>query len=868
MKTSLATLLLIVSLGASAAADTFTVNNPVDPGNGTCDVVGCTLREAIDAANASPGADIINFNIAGSGVKSIAPTTPLPDITDTVTIDGYSQPGASVNTLAVGNDAVLLLELNGILAGGTGLVLTSDSNIIRGLVINRFGSGIEIDDGKVNNVIEGNFIGTDAAGIADLGNSSMGVLISSGSNNLIGGPLPAARNLLSGNGSSGVAVFGCCGDQNNMVQGNYIGTNRDGTAALPNDEDGVNSSGDVRASQIGGTATGAGNLISGNGRNGIHLSSGFGGFSFGNNIVQGNLIGTDATGGAALGNADYGVLVVNGPDNLIGGTIAATRNVISGNTLGGVRITGASATGNLVQGNQIGTDAAGGVDLGNTQGGVSLIDAPDNTIGGSVAGAGNVISGNGFGVQISGVTATGNQIQGNRIGTDAAGTGPLGNSNQGVLLDTASGATTVGGPIGAGNIIAFNSLGVSVVGFPASTGNSIFGNSIFGNDQLGIDLGGDSVTANDFPDSDAGANNLQNYPVIDQIAVDGENRAVEGSLTSNLNTDYVLNFYSNAEVDVSGFGEGETWLGSLNVQTNAQSTVDFSFSLDASALGRFITATATDPSGNTSEFSLASAIVPSISRFLNISTRLRVQTGDNVLIGGFIITGNDPKAVIIRAIGSSLGGAGVQGFLDNPILELHYPDATVVTNDNWRDTQEAEIIATTIPPDDDLEAAIVATLDPGAYTAIVRGVNGGTGIGLVEAYDLSSAVDSALANISTRGFVESGDNVMIGGIIVGPEDAADGSVLIRALGPSLTDLGVPNALADPLLELRDVNGALVISNNDWKSTQQAAIEATGVAPNDDKESALLATLTSGNYTAIVLGGGGTGVGLVEAYHLD
>jgi CSLREA domain-containing protein len=868
MKTSLATLLLIVSFGGSAAADTFTVNNPVDPGNGICDVVGCTLREAIDAANVSPGADIINFNIAGSGVTSIVPTTPLPDITDTVTIDGYSQPGASVNTLAVGNDAVLLIELNGILAAGTGMVLISDSSIIRGLVINRFDSGIRIDGGKENNVIEGNFIGTDAAGIADLGNSSHGVLISSGSNNLIGGPLPAARNLLSGNGSSGVAVFGCCGDQNNMVQGNYIGTNRDGTAALPNDEDGVNSSGDVLASQIGGAATGAGNLISGNGRNGIHLSSGFGGFSFGNNIVQGNLIGTDATGGAALGNADYGVLVVNGPDNLIGGTIAATRNVISGNTLGGVRITSADATGNLVQGNHIGTDAAGGVDLGNTQGGVSLIDAPDNTIGGSVAGAGNVISGNGFGVQVSGLTATGNQIQGNRIGTDAAGTGPLGNNNQGVLLDTASSATTVGGSIGAGNIIAFNSLGVSVVGFPASTGNSIFGNSIFGNDQLGIDLGGDSVTANDFPDSDTGANNLQNYPVLDQIAVDGENRAVEGSLTSNLITDYVLNFYSNAEVDASGFGEGETWLGALDVQTNAQSTVDFSFPLDASAFGRFITATATDPNGNTSEFSLASAIVPSISRFLNISTRLRVQTGDNVLIGGFIITGNDPTVVIIRAIGPSLGEAGVQGFLVNPILELHYPDATVVTNDDWRDTQEAEIIATTIPPDDDLEAAIVATLDPGAYTAIVRGVNGGTGIGLVEAYDLSSAAGSALANISTRGFVESGDNVMIGGIIVGPEDAADGSVLIRALGPSLTDLGVPNALADPLLELRDVNGALVTSNNDWKSTQQAAIEATGIPPNDDKESALLATLTSGNYTAIVLGGGGTGVGLVEAYHLD
>jgi len=318
MKPTIVILVLTAALVASAVANTFTVNNPVDPGNGICDAFGCTLREAIDAANASPGADIINFNIAGPGVKSILPTTPLPEITDPVTIDGYSQLGASVNSLAVGNEAVLLIEVNGTLAGFTsGLVLTSDSSVVRGLVINRFGfAGIEIDGSGENNLIEGNFVGTDAAGVADLGNATEGVRINRGSNNLIGGPLPAARNLISGNGSSGIAVFACCGDQNNMVQGNYIGTDRNGTAALPNDEDGVNSSGDVLASQIGGGATGAGNLISGNGRNGINLSSGFGGFSFGNNLVQGNLIGTDATGAAALGNAEFGILVVNGPDNL------------------------------------------------------------------------------------------------------------------------------------------------------------------------------------------------------------------------------------------------------------------------------------------------------------------------------------------------------------------------------------------------------------------------------------------------------------------------------------------------------------------------------------------------------------------------
>ncbi|MBA3830871.1 MAG: hypothetical protein H0X34_03045 [Chthoniobacterales bacterium] len=256
-------------------------------------------------------------------------------------------------------------------------------------------------------------------------------------------------------------------------------------------------------------------------------------------------------------------------------------------------------------------------------------------------------------------------------------------------------------------------------------------------------------------------------------------------------------------------------------------------------------------------------------QLLNISTRLKVLAGDNVLIGGFIVTGSESKKVILRAIGPSLTKAGVTGALADPVLELHKPDGTVVTNDNWKGTQEAAIIATGVAPTNDLESAIVATLAPGNYTAVVHGKNNGTGIGLVEAFDLNQAASSELANISTRGFVDTGDNVMIGGFIIGGGTAGtNATVLVRAIGPSLTKAGVAGALQDPKLELHDANGNLLKSNDNWKSTQKAAIIASGVPPSNDKESAIIDTLAPGNYTAIVRGKSSTtGVALVEVYNL-
>lgn len=250
----------------------------------------------------------------------------------------------------------------------------------------------------------------------------------------------------------------------------------------------------------------------------------------------------------------------------------------------------------------------------------------------------------------------------------------------------------------------------------------------------------------------------------------------------------------------------------------------------------------------------------------NISTRLRVETAENVLIGGFIVTGTQPKRVIVRAIGPSLPNADT---LANPILELRDGLGGLITvNDNWRSFQEAEIIATTIPPNHDSESAIVATLpaNNAAYTAIVRGVNNGTGIGVVEAYDLNRSADSKLANISTRGLVQTGDNVLIAGTIVLGHDSQ--LVLIRAIGPSLNLVG---KLANPTLELRDGNGGLIRSNDNWRSDQEAEIIATGIPPIDDMESAIVETLPSNNaaYTAIVRGVDGTaGISVVEVYALD
>jgi Phosphoesterase family len=255
---------------------------------------------------------------------------------------------------------------------------------------------------------------------------------------------------------------------------------------------------------------------------------------------------------------------------------------------------------------------------------------------------------------------------------------------------------------------------------------------------------------------------------------------------------------------------------------------------------------------------------------LNLSTRMLVQAGDNVGIGGFIITGTTPKHVLLRGIGPSLTQFGVPDALADPVLELHGPGAFVtITNDNWRDdpVQEAAILASGIPPTNDLESAIDATLNSGAYTALIRGKDSASGVALVEVYDLSQAVLAKLANISTRAFVSTGGNIVIAGFVLGGNNGDD-RVIIRGVGPSLAAFGVTNALANPTLELHDGNGALLIANDDWQENpaQAAELTAAGLAPTNQLESGIAMTLPAGPYTALLMGvNNGTGIGLVEVY---
>ncbi len=553
----------LVATNEPAEANTFVVRSTGDtsdanPGDGVCaDASGiCTFRAAIQESNAHFGPDFITFILPGPSY-SIFPGSPLPPITAAVTIDGYTQPGATPNTNPVGQvtNSELKIRLAGFQQVPRGRAIRIEGGAgttVRGLAVNSFEYGVEIVDSS-SNVIEGNYFGLSTSG-GCLSSPILqnGVLISgTSSNNTVGGTLPRARNVISDNGSA-ITIEGPASD--NRVQGNFIGPQKDGQRACdhidiagrPSQDVGVDLKSGTTNNLIGGTDPEAGNLISGNER-GITIRDS----TSTGNVIQGNLIGLDLTGTASIrtqiGSLSpsfqrYGIDIDGAVGNTIGGSASGTRNVISGSQLGGIRLAGSS---NVVQGNFIGTDISGTETIGFFAGtGVQVdLGASDNLIGGTTN--------------------------------------------------------------GEGNVIAFHVLGVNLFE-NAGTGNAILGNSIHSNGggvaHLGIDLGSDGLTLNDPGDTDAGPNNLQNFPEIESARAGST--IVDGTFDSTPDTTFRLEFFSNAECDINGFGEGEMFIGSLDVTTDPSGHTAFSATLAQTvAAGRLITATATDPDDNTSEFS-------------------------------------------------------------------------------------------------------------------------------------------------------------------------------------------------------------------------------------------------------------------------
>jgi hypothetical protein len=723
----------ICCLAQFASAADFVVFTTNDTGPGS-------LREAILAANAALGADRVVFNIPGAGAQVISVLSPLPQITDTLEIDGYTQPGAKPNSQAMGSDAVILIQLQGTQNTPDGLIINASNCTIRGLAVTNF----------------------------------------------------IQRNIFFVTGGAGIGVRGGSG---NKIEGCFLGIKTDGTTAAPN--------------------------------------------GFGITIAT-------AAGGT-----------------LVGGTSPAKRNVISGNTLLGMLLT---ANGTQVAGNYIGTDAAGTHAVANPTG--IQVGGPHTTtlIGGTVPGAANLISGNfiglGLGVTTNGIfggTSDGVTVQGNLVGTAANGVDAISNI-QGIVIDGLR--NLIGGSTAsAGNIIAFNqTIGVAIRN---GSGNSILSNSIYSNNTINISLdpaSGRSIP-NDIGDGDPGPNNLQNFPAIESVAIANNSASIKGNLNSTPNTQFTIQLFSESQ---SLTDSKQTYLGSTNVTTNGSGDASFTAVLPVPSPDVRINATATSAGGDTSGFFL------NVGHFLNISSRARVETGEKVLIAGFILPVD--AHIAVRALGPTLLSRVPSPLLD-PVLELYRGNSLIATNDNWGDDSNSasnlrnDGLAPTYPE----EAGLDTNLFAGIYTVVVRGKNNSAGTAVVEVYDLSDSHSGGpslnFPNISTRAFVQNGGDVLIGGIIIGRGEGP-ARVVARAIGPSLANAGVANPLPNPTLELRDSDGILLAANDNWKDSQQTVIEASGLAPQNNAESAIVTRLGPGAYTAIVRDkSGSTGVGLVELYRV-
>jgi uncharacterized repeat protein (TIGR01451 family) len=593
---------VIESTTITAVGQDLVVSNTNDSGPGS-------LRQAISTSNADAGdVDRIVFAIPSAGPHTIAPGSALPVITSPLVVDGTTQPGFA---------GAPLIELNATSTGGVGLQINAGSSTVRGLTINRFTTaGIRLNGGS-GNIIQGNYIGLNAAGTGT-----------------------------SGVGSFGLEVF--------ASQGN----------------------------QIGGSTPGSGNVVAGGSSINISLQGGSH-----NNIIQGNTVGLNAAGTAVAGLNQAGIYLIASNGNQIGGTTAGARNVVAGHTGTAQVVVSGGSTNNVVQGNYIGTNAAGTAGFAGTTWGVQLTNAVDNTIGGTAPGAGNVISANGPGGIVFFGTSTGNVITGNSIGTAADGVTPLPNGAYGIgfQLSSTSGNVIGGATATARNVIAFNAgAGVAI---SAGDRNQVLRNVIFGNGGLGIDLGTAGVTANDAGDADAGANTLQNFPLLTSATTAGGVTTVQGTLNSTAGTTFRIELFSNPACDASGNGEGQTFAGAINVTTDASGNASFTSEVPPATT---LTATATNPSGNTSEFSPCITTTDGSNRppIANAGADQEVPVGGTVQLNGSGSSDPDDDPLTLTWILNTkpLGSAAVLSAtnLANPTFVADLPGnyvAQLVVND-------------------------------------------------------------------------------------------------------------------------------------------------------------------------------------------